>query len=62
MPDVDAHILSLGMGYTRDNFTIDVACMGMIPQDRHTRRNLDGLNGKYTFSWVSFLMSLTYTF
>ena len=62
VPDVDAHILSLGAGYTRDNFTIDVACMGMIPQDRHTRRNLDGLNGKYSVSWVSFLMSLTYAF
>ena len=62
VPDVDGHILSVGAGYTRDNFTIDVACMGLIPQDRHTRRNIDGLNGKYSVSWVSFLVSFGYLF
>jgi long-chain fatty acid transport protein len=62
VPDVDGHILSVGVGYTRNNFTIDGACMGLIPQDRHTRRNIDGLNGKYTVSWVSFLISFSYVF
>jgi long-chain fatty acid transport protein len=62
IPDVDGHILSLGTGYTSGNFTIDVAGMGLLPTTRHTRRNNDGLNGKYSTTWIAFLTSITYCF
>jgi len=62
MPDADGHLLSLGIGYTGNNFTIDMGCMTLLFEDRHTRRNLDGLNGKYTSTTVTFLGSFTYTF
>ena len=62
VPDSDGNLLSLGVGYTKDNFTLDTACMVLIFEDRHTRRNIDGLNGKYTSTTVTFLMSLTYSF
>ena len=62
VPDSDAHILSFGIGYARNRFTIDMASMVIFFEDRHTRRNIDGLNGKYTSTTVTFLMSLTYSF
>jgi len=62
IPSVDAHLLSFGIGYKKDALVIDVGCMGMIPAERHTRRNVDGLNGKYSISWVSFVTSVTYAF
>jgi long-chain fatty acid transport protein len=62
VPDVDGHILSLGIGYTSGNFTIDVAGMGLLPTNRHTRRNIDDVNGKYSTSWISFLTSISYSF
>ena len=62
VPDSDAHLLTLGIGYTRGDFTIDMACMVLLFEDRHTRRNLDGLNGKYTSTTNTFLMSFTYVF
>lgn len=62
VPDSDGNLLSLGIGYTKNNFTIDMASMVLLFEDRHTRRNLDGLNGKYTSTTVTFLMSLTYAF
>ena len=62
VPDTDGHLISLGIGHTRSDFTIDMACMVLIPEERHTRRNLDGLDGKYFTSWISFLISITYTF
>lgn len=62
VPDVDGHILSIGAGYSRNSFTIDAACMGLIQQDRYSRRNFDGLNGKYSVSWISFLVSVSYIF
>jgi long-chain fatty acid transport protein len=62
VPDSDGHLLSLGMGYTKDNFTIDVASMVLFFEDRHTRRNIDGLNGKYTSTTITFLISFTYSF
>jgi long-chain fatty acid transport protein len=62
VPDSDGNLLSLGIGYTKNNFTIDMATMVLLFEDRHTRRNLDGLNGKYTTTTVTFLMSLTYAF
>jgi len=62
VPDSDGHLLSLGIGYKRANFVIDLACMASLFKDRHTRRNLDGLNGKYTSTAISFLISATYYF
>jgi long-chain fatty acid transport protein len=62
VPDADAHLLSLGVGYTKNKFTIDVASMVLLFEDRHTRRNIDGLDGKYTSTTVTFLMSVTYAF
>jgi long-chain fatty acid transport protein len=62
VPDSDGHLLCLGIGYTRGNFLIDVGCMITLMQDRHTRRNLDGLNGKYNFTVISVLISSTYYF
>jgi long-chain fatty acid transport protein len=62
VPDSDGHIVSLGIGYTRGNFLIDVACMASLLEDRHTRRNLDGLDGKYTSTGISLLISSTYYF
>jgi len=62
VPDSDGHLVSLGIGYTRGDFTIDMACMVLLFEDRHTRRNLDGLNGKYTTTTNTFLMSFTYVF
>jgi long-subunit fatty acid transport protein len=62
VPDVDGHILSLGIGYASGNFTIDVAGMGLLPTNRHTRRNVDGVNGEYSTSWISFLTSISYSF
>jgi long-subunit fatty acid transport protein len=62
VPDADANLFSLGVGYTRNNFTIDLATMVLVLDDRHTRRNLDGLNGKYTSTGISFLMGCTYFF
>lgn len=62
VPDTDGHLLSLGIGYSRGCFTIDMASMVLLPEDRHTQRNLDDLNGKYFTSWMSFLVSLTYVF
>ena len=62
VPDRDGHLLSLGVGYTKDNLTIDVASMALLPGNRRTQRNIDGLNGKYFSSWVSFLVSFTYVF
>jgi long-chain fatty acid transport protein len=62
VPDTDGHLLSLGIGYAKGNFIIDMACMTLLPEDRHTRRNIDGLNGKYSASWISFLISFTYAF
>ena len=62
VPESDAHLLTLGIGYTKDDFTIDMASMVLLFEDRHTRRNIDGLNGKYTSTTVTFLMSFTYSF
>ena len=62
VPDRDGHLLSLGVGYTKDNLTIDVASMALLPGNRHTSRNIDGLNGKYSTSWISLLVSCTYSF
>lgn len=62
VPDADAHLFSLGMGYTHENITFDVASMVLCFQDRHTRRNIDGLNGEYTSTTVTLLVSLTYCF
>jgi long-chain fatty acid transport protein len=62
VPSADAHLLSFGIGYKKDAIVIDIACMGMVPAKRHTRRNVDGFNGKYSISWVSFVTSLTYAF
>jgi long-chain fatty acid transport protein len=62
IPDTDGHLLSLGFGYTKDNYVIDMAFMGKIPENRYTRRNIDGFNGKYSSSWFSFTMSYTHTF
>jgi len=62
VPDMDKHILSLGIGYKRGNFTIDMASMALLPGSRHTRRNIDGLNGKYTSTTITFLMSFGYSF
>ena len=62
VPDSDGHLLSVGIGYKRGKFTIDVACMASLFEDRHTRRNLDGLNGKYTSTAISLLISATYYF
>ena len=62
VPDSDGHLLSLGIGYTRGNFLIDMACMVSLLEDRHTRRNVDGLNGKYTSTGISLLISSTYHF
>jgi long-chain fatty acid transport protein len=62
VPDADGHLFSLGIGYTKNNFTIDLASMVLLIQDRHTRRNIDGLNGKYTSTGVNFLFSTTYLF
>jgi len=62
VPDSDGHLLSLGIGYTRGNFLVDVACMASLLEDRHTRRNVDALNGKYTSTGISLLISSTYFF
>jgi long-chain fatty acid transport protein len=62
IPDMDGHILSLGIGYIYENICIDVAGIGSLPTSRHTRRNVDGLNGKYSTSWFSFLTSISYAF
>ena len=62
VPDADGHLFSLGMGYTKGKFTIDIASMVLFFEDRHTRRNVDGLNGKYTSTTVTALMSFTYSF
>ena len=62
VPDTDGHLLSLGIGYSKDCFTIDIASMVLLPEDRHTQRNLDGFNGKYFSSWISFIVSFTYVF
>jgi long-chain fatty acid transport protein len=62
VPDVDGHILSLGIGYNRGNLAIDIASMALLPEDRHTRRNIDELNGKYFSSWNSLMVSVTYYF
>ena len=62
VPDVDGHILSLGIGYNRGNLAIDIASMALLPEDRHTRRNIDELNGKYFSSWISLMVSVTYYF
>lgn len=62
VPDSDANLLSLGIGYTKNNFVIDTSCMAVFFSDRHTRRNVDGLNGKYTATTITFLMSFTYSF
>jgi long-chain fatty acid transport protein len=62
VPDADGHLLSLGIGYTKNKFTIDLASMVLLFEDRHTRRNIDGLDGKYTSTTVTFLMSFTYAF
>ncbi len=62
VPDRDGHLLSLGVGYTKDNLTIDVASMALLPGNRRTQRNIDSLNGKYSTSWISLLFSFTYSF
>lgn len=62
IPDVNAHLLSLGAGYNHGNFSVDVAGMGLLPTQRYTRRNIDGVNGKYSVSWISFLTSISYSF
>jgi long-chain fatty acid transport protein len=62
VPDSDDHLFSFGIGYARNRFTIDMASMILFFEDRHTRRNIDGLNGKYTSTIVTFLMSFTYAF
>jgi long-chain fatty acid transport protein len=62
VPDADGHLLSLGFGYAKDKLAIDVASMVLFFEDRHTRRNVDGLNGKYTSTTVTFLMSFSYAF
>lgn len=62
VPSADGHLLSFGIGYKKNGLVVDVGCMGMLPAERYTRRNVDGLNGKYTISWVSLVTSLTYSF
>ena len=62
VPDSDKHLISLGVGFTKDKLTIDIASMVLLFEDRHTRRNIDGLNGKYTTTTGTFLVSFTYAF
>jgi long-chain fatty acid transport protein len=62
VPDADGHLFSAGIGYDHDNITIDMASMLMFFEDRHTRRNSDGLNGEYTSTTVCLLLSFTYRF
>lgn len=62
VPDSDGHRISLGIGCTHRNFVIDTACVISLLKDRHTRRNIDGLNGKYTSTGISLLVSSTYSF
>jgi len=62
VPDADGHLFSLGIGYEQDNVSIDLASMVMFFPNRHTRRNIDDLNGKYTSTTVTLLISLTYRF
>lgn len=62
VPDADGHLFSLGIGYEQDNVSIDLASMVMFFPNRHTRRNIDDLNGKYTSTTVTLLVSLTYRF
>jgi len=62
VPDSDSHLFSAGIGYEHDNISVDMASMLMFFKDRHTRRNIDGLNGEYTSTTVTFLASLTYRF
>ena len=62
VPDADGHLFSLGIGYTKDKLSVDMSSMVLFFEDRHTRRNVDGLNGKYTSTTVTFLMSFTYSF
>jgi long-chain fatty acid transport protein len=59
VPDADAHLLSFDIGYRRTRFEIDIACMVMLLEDRHTRRNTDGLNGKYESTGVSLVLGFT---
>ena len=62
LPDSDAHLLSLGLGYAKNHFSIDTSSMVVFFNDRHTRRNIDGLNGKYTSTTITFLVSFSYAF
>jgi long-chain fatty acid transport protein len=62
VPDADGHLLSLGVGYAKNKLAVDMSSMVLFFEDRHTRRNVDGLNGKYTSTTVTFLMSFTYSF
>ncbi len=62
VPDADGHLFSLGFGYNHDNLSVDMASMLMFFEDRHTRRNIDGLNGEYTSTTICFLLSFTYRF
>jgi long-chain fatty acid transport protein len=62
VPDADGHLFSIGIGYDHDNISVDMASMLMFFKDRHTRRNIDGLNGEYTSTTVTCLASLTYRF
>ena len=62
VPDADGHLFSFGIGYDHDNITVDLASMVLFFKDRHTRRNIDGLNGEYTSTTVTLLASFTYRF
>ena len=62
VPDADGHLFSLGIGYAKNKLAVDMSSMVLFFEDRHTRRNVDGLNGKYTSTTVTFLMSFTYSF
>lgn len=62
VPEADGHLFSLGVGYTYNNISIDMGSMVLFFKDRHTRRNIDEVNGEYNSTTVTFLMSLTYRF
>jgi long-chain fatty acid transport protein len=59
VPHFDSHLFTFGLGYWQGCFEVDAACTVMFFEDRHTRRNPDGLNGKYESMGVSFLLGIT---
>jgi long-chain fatty acid transport protein len=62
LPDADKHTFSMGFGYKNKKSTFDFTYYAVFYENRDTKNNLDGLNGKYESFSNLICASFTYAF